>query len=184
MKTKTKSILFSTMLYLMLILMWGGMLVCYAMVILLSDVIKYFGDGALLISFGVVTLLCFIIPIIFRKKLKLRLPILLIIFSLLSAFVNATTTVGSCIYLSHYTPEKWDKHRELRYCMTDSLESQYNIVGKTEQEITELLGEPENIANQFDYRYEYFIGYGMIDPYTYDIIFEDGVAIRAEINEH
>lgn len=184
MKTKTKSVIISLLLYMILILMWGGMLVCYAIVILISDVIKYFGNGALLLSFGVVALLCFIIPIIFRKKLKLRLPILLIIFSLLSAFINATSTVGSYVYLSHYTPEKWDKYPDVRYCMQSSLERQHELVGKTEQEIIELLGEPENIADDYCYRYEYFIGYGMIDPYTYDIIFEDGVAVRTEINEH
>ena len=161
-KMKKKSVLILALLYILLALMWGGMLVCYAIVIMLSDVIKYFGDRALLISFGVVTLLCFIIPIIFRKKLKIRLPLLLIVFSLFSAIINATLTVGTYAYLSHYTPEKWVKYPELRYCMTSSFERRHDIVGKTEQEIVELLGKPGNIADYYDYRYEYLLKYDIL----------------------
>ena len=163
--------------------MWCGMFVCYVIVILLSDVIKYFGNGALVLAFLAITLWCVIIPIISRKKLTQRLPLLLISFSVLSVVINATTFIGTVAYLSHFTENKWDKYPELRYCMTDSLESKHKIVGKTEQEILELLGKPGNIADYYDYRYEYLWKEDM-DPYTYDIIFENGIAVRTEINQH
>lgn len=183
MKTNTKSVIISASLYILLALMWCGMLICYAIVFLLGSVMEYFAGGALLYVFAVVTLICLVIPIIFRKKLKLRLPLLLIISSVLSVAINATTFIGTVVYLSHFTEDKWDKYPELRYCMTDSLEKQHKIVGKTEEEVLELLGKPGNIADYYDYRYEYLWRESM-DPYTYDIIFENGVAVRTEINHH
>lgn len=180
MKSKVKSVL----LYIFLALMWCGMLFCYAVVIMLSDIIKYFGNGVLPVSFVLITFICFIMPFIFRKKTKLCLPVRFIVFSLLSVVINVTTFLGAYFYLSHYTNVKWESYPYLRYCMVDSLERQHKIIGTTEQEVVELLGEPGNIANDYSYRYEYFIGYGIIDPHTYDIIFEDGIAVKTEINDH
>ena len=183
MRPKTKSVIISILLYILLALMWSGMFICYVIVILLSDVIKYFNNGLLLYVFAGVGLVCLIMPIIFRKKLKPRLPLLLIISSVLSVAINATMFIATVAYLSDFTEEKWDEYPELRYCMTDSLEKKHKIVGKTEEEILELLGKPGNIADYYDYRYEYLWRESM-DPYTYDIIFENGVAIRTEIHVH
>lgn len=67
--------------------------------------------------------------------------------------------------------------------MIDDLENKLQPIGKTKKEITDFLGEPANIS-QDENRLEYFIGYGLIDPYTYDIILENGIVVKTEIMQH
>ncbi|MBQ4543251.1 MAG: hypothetical protein IJA19_03675 [Clostridia bacterium] len=68
--------------------------------------------------------------------------------------------------------------------MIDDLEEEHGIVGKTEKEVLELLGEPMyNYGNETIIRYEYYAGDG-IDSYYYEIVFENGIAKDTTFAQH
>lgn len=178
MKLKTKSVIISVLLYILLALMWCGIAYVYSILFVLDDIMNYVWDGLLENLFVIVSFICVLIPIIFRKKLKLRLPLLLVIFTVISLITNIGVHIATTSYFSHYSKQKWSDNRELRYYMINDIEKTYGIAGKTEQEVIELLGEPEFKTE--GERFQYYTGHYMIDPYTYDIIFEDGIAVGTE----
>ena len=67
--------------------------------------------------------------------------------------------------------------------MIDDLEKKYDFVGMTKDEIIEILGEPDTVSEYGGWEvFDYYLGYGddMIDPYTYSVRFEDGIAVYAD----
>lgn len=69
--------------------------------------------------------------------------------------------------------------------MIDNLEKKHQITGMSNQEITELLGNPQRISElNGRYRYEYMIRQGVIDPIIYEIYFDNDIASRTMVAEH
>ena len=102
-------------------------------------------------------------------------------FALLASYGILNAAVS---YVSVFRKKVWDTNHELRIYMTDDLENNYHVTGKTEQEILALLGEPASISEYKGRTFEYYIGSGFIDPITYDIMFENGIAVHAEKVSH
>ena len=178
MKPKTKSVIISILLYILLALMWCGIAFVYLVLFIFSDIINYVWDGLLKDLFVVVSFVCILIPIIFRKKLKLRLSLLLIVFTILSIGLNFILYCTASCYISNYTKEKWSNNYELRYRMLYSFEDKYEIKGKTEREIESLLGKPD-FAD--DISYFYVVGVVEERCYTYEMFFRNGKVIRTEV---
>lgn len=123
--------------------------------------------------------------IIFRRKLNKiwKYPLLLIVSSLVIFSCGIGVLDVGCRYYGHFTPQKWIDYPEYRYLMIDSLEQKYEIVGMSKQDITDLLGNPTNI-NRWNGCYEYFIDSGFIDCVTYDIYFDNDIAVKTSKMEH
>lgn len=65
--------------------------------------------------------------------------------------------------------------------MIDDLEEGKGILGKIDKEIIDLLGEPIYISDTKKIIYEYYVGESMIDPYSYQIEFENNVAVNTAL---
>ncbi len=61
--------------------------------------------------------------------------------------------------------------------MLDDLEEKHKIVGKTNKEIINLVGQPTYISNVTNVKYEYYVGESIIDPLGYQIEFENNIFI-------
>ena len=109
------------------------------------------------------------------------LALKIFIFSIISVMVSGCILVGAKNYISDFTREKWEDNEKLRLYMIDDLEEQYKITGKTEKQVIDLLGIPQYID---DNMYEYYVGDSMIDPYGYQIEFENDIAINTQLVEH
>ncbi len=83
-----------------------------------------------------------------------------------------------------FSAEKWEKYPEMRINMIESLERQYEIKGKTENEITELLGEAVITLKDEYTIFQYYVGDSLSDPYTYNISFKDGICVSFGVVEH
>lgn len=67
--------------------------------------------------------------------------------------------------------------------MVDNMEEKHPVVRKTEEAVHSLLGPPTRRAASGSC-HEYHIRHTMIGPITYNIYFENGVAIRSETIIH
>ncbi|MDO5397637.1 MAG: hypothetical protein Q4G33_06885 [bacterium] len=108
----------------------------------------------------------------------------MIILIISAVAVNASVFALTYTYFSHFTKTKWERNEQVRIYMINDLESKHEIIGKSEQEIIDLLGKPSNVAEYGLKTYEYYIGDDLIDPYTYNIGFENGIAKYANISQH
>jgi hypothetical protein len=79
-----------------------------------------------------------------------------------------------------FEKEKWRTDIEKRYEMTDDLVDNEKLIGKTKEEIIELLGQEEN--NLDSSLWTYYIGYKPsiigIDPDVFEIEFKDDKVIK------
>ena len=108
----------------------------------------------------------------------------MIVSAVMAVVINVVTFFGVYRYVSEYSREKWDAHPRLRICMVDDLEREHQIIGMSEEEVKVLLGEPGDIPQWGKHRFEYYAGDSGYDPYTYDVIFENGVAVETRVSEH
>lgn len=92
--------------------------------------------------------------------------------------------IGARSYISSFSQEKWYNNERLRFYMIDDLEKKHQIIGKTEKEITELIGKPTYTYNDQENVWEYFIGFSMIDGLGYQIEFENDIAKNTSVVEH
>lgn len=178
MKSKVKSV-FS---YILLALVWCGITYVYLLMFMQSDIMNYVWNGILKDLFIIVSFVCMLIPIIFRRKLKLRKSLLIVIFTVLSVLLNFILYCSATCYISTYSKTKWDNHDKLRYRMVYSIEHKYEMTDKKDQEIITLLGEPDFV--QEDGVYRYYIGGQAKSFYIYDIFFEKGVVARTEVRNN
>lgn len=109
---------------------------------------------------------------------------MLIIFTVLSVIVNSGIYLGITGYLSDYSRKKWDRYENFRIYMIDDLQKEHQLIGKSEEEIIELLGEPARKPDSGPRRFEYYVGDSMIDPYVYEIIFNNGIVENTMVVEH
>jgi hypothetical protein len=178
--------LITVLLYALLAFVWFIILRFSLFAFCFSPLLQHFWNGGLILLFGFLGILAFILPVIFRKKLSSNWmkPVAMLIltgFALLASYGILNAAVS---YVSVFRKKVWDTNHELRIYMTDDLENNYHVTGKTEQEILALLGEPASISEYKGRTFEYYIGSGFIDPITYDIMFENGIAVHAEKVSH
>ena len=186
---KTEKVIINTILFAILIFLWAVILDLWKF---LSFIIKTQRslNG---IEFGIIEYVlifvcaaAIILPIIFRKKLTVlrSLPMTMIISAILAVIINIVILLGAKMYISEYSKEKWDKYPRLRVYMVDDLEREHQIIGMSEEEVKDLLGEPGDVPEWGQHRYEYYAGESIADPYTYDVLFENGVAVETRVWEH
>lgn len=123
--------------------------------------------------------------IVFKYRLNKmwKYPLFLIASSLVILLCGLGILDGGYRYYSHFTTQKWLANPDCRHLMIDSLESKYKILGMPKREITDILGSPTHI-NQQTGCYEYYIDPGFIDVLTYDIYFENDIAVKTQKTEH
>lgn len=114
-----------------------------------------------------------------KKSLVLSVPIIfVVIFSF--AFMDRSYS---------FTTERWLSNMDARHKMIEDIEKNHNLIGKTQKEVEELLGEPDNIWSLDSYDnsgYVYYIGTAnvfslMPEPDIYVISFENGVVIGTSV---
>ena len=181
-----QNIILNIFLTLVLVLVWGGILFVSFLLWLISDVFRLLGNGALMYIFAIIYALVFVLPILFRKRIKkyLSLPLAFFVFTLISVILVSIIFVGAKSHISEFSGQKWMDYKRLRIHMIDNLEEEYEIIGKSNKEIIDLLGEPEYLYNTERIVYEYYVGSGIIDPYGYQIEFENNIAINTILVEH
>ena len=169
-----------------LIIGWTGILLASFLIYLMSDMVRFLGNGILDYTTILIYLLTFVLPIMFRKQISkyLSLPLSFIVFSLLSVVVVGCILGGASNYISDFSQEKWNNNERLRKYMIDDLEQNHGIIGKTDKEIVELLGEPIYISDELNNKYEYYVGESIIDPYGYQIEFENNIAVNTTLFKH
>lgn len=174
---KKQNIIIPVLLILTLMLLWGGILACTFVLWLTDGVLYYYKNGLLLVVLGVIYLLAFVLPILFRNRiLKYNsLPLSMIISTFFAMILAGGVLFGAKGYISDFTPEKWSGNPNLRYCMTKDLEEEYDIIGLKREEITRLLGSPDFDAES---KMIYIIGMNLIDPIYYEIELENGMAAQ------
>lgn len=193
MKAKILKVLLNIFLYLIFVALWCVILLVLTLIRTFDTFLVRFADGALLTIFAVISVTGLIIPLLFIRKMKhsWTLPLFLIISTIITTTVNYGIFYGSYDYMTVYTREKWEQYPYVRYCMLDNLKEQYEFTGMTEQDLKEILGEPTYITEytgNTKYKgytvYQYVIGDDLIDPYSYDFIFDDGIVIDTSVSQH
>lgn len=180
---KQNLILINVFFSIMLVLFWGGVLFVSFLFYLTSDMFRFFHGGILIYLVAFNYVLAFVLPIILRKRLSKNMPLALkiFVFSIISVMVSGCILVSVNYYISAFTPKKWENNAKLRIYMIENLEEEHNPIGKNSEEIISLLGNPQYIN---DNTYEYYFGDSMIDPYGYQIEFENDIAINTQLVEH
>ncbi len=170
----------------LLIIGWVGILLASFIIYLMSDMVRFLGNGILVYTTIFIYVLTFVLPIMFRKQISkyLSLPLAFIVFTILSVVVVGCVLGGANRYISHFTQEKWNNNERLRKYMIVDLEKNQGIIGKTDKEIVDLLGEPIYISDALNIKYEYYVGESIIDPYGYQIEFENNIAVNTTLFEH
>lgn len=185
MRSKTGKIINNIALYIILVALGCG-IACASLIFFMVDgFVNQFGNGLLKAVFVTIYLCAIAATIAIGKKKKagLALPLCLTIAALSAFMVNGIIYNAAGLYSSVYSREKWDENEEIRFYMIDDLEKKYDSVGMSKAEVIEILGEPDAISEYGGWEvFDYYLGYGddMIDPYTYNIRFEDGIAVYAD----
>lgn len=187
-----KQKLWNIFLYLILGLLWCAILFLVDFIRIFDTFLDRFGNGVLLRVFVIISVIGFVVTLLCRKRMKYQwmLPLFLIVSTIVTTAVNYGVLYAASDYMSVYTREKWDKYPLVRYCMLDNLKEQYAFIDMTEQELKEILGEPDSIieyTGSTKYKgytaYQYIIGDDKIDGYTYDFIFDDGIVVDTAVSQ-
>ena len=181
-----KNLIFNIFFTIVLIIGWAGILLATFLIFLISDMVRFLGNGILVYTTILIYALTFVLPIVFRKQISkhLSLPLSFIVFTILSVVVVGCILGGAKNYISDFSQEKWSNNKRLRKYMIDDLEGDYGIIGRTDKEIVDLLGEPIYISGDLNIKYEYYVGESIIDPYGYQIEFENNIAVNTTLFEH
>ncbi len=169
-----------------LVFIWGIILYGTLILWLLSDAFQLLGNGVLIYIFGGVYALAFILPLIFRKRIlkHLSIPLALIISTIIAVIFASIIFLLATGYISSFSREKWDNNERLRHYMIEDLENKHKIIGKTKEEIIDIIGEPSYTSDKNGEIIEYYIGFSMIDPIGYEIQFENNIATKTTVIEH
>lgn len=148
--------------------------------------IQYGMNGFLIVLFPILALLVFILPILFRKKLRKNwmIPLSMICLTLMMIVCDLSIVFFGIKSISTFDQNRWNTHEELRIYMTEDLDNK--IIGQTEDRIKTLLGEPGYIEERINDTHilEYFVNSGSFDPVVYSVIIKDGIAVQTETMEH
>lgn len=74
------------------------------------------------------------------------IPALSILITIAFVFVSLTAFFVSAGRFQTFTEEKWEEYPRQRYIMLDDMKEKYGIVGMTGNQISELLGDPDEIT--------------------------------------
>lgn len=184
-------ILVSIFLYITIILAWVGVLEVFELTYIISQIMRYLNEGILVKIFVLIYFCTFAAQVMIFKKGKsyIKKPFKILLCIIAAIVINTVIFNIGWIYISEYSREKWDNNEDLRIHMIDDLEEKYQIIGKSEREVKDILGNPayvedRNAGGLNGKLLSYYIGMNIIDPYMYDIILENGVVIQTEVNEH
>ncbi len=181
-----QNIILNILCTVVLLIGWAGILFVSFFLLVFSPMFTSLGNGILVNITAIIYILVFVLPILFRKRITkyFSLPLSFLIFTIISVVLVGSILAIAKGYISDFSQEKWGKYESLRTYMIDDLEEEHGIVGKTEKEVLELLGEPMyNYGNETIIRYEYYAGDG-IDSYYYEIVFENGIAKDTTVAQH
>ena len=81
-----------------------------------------------------------------------------------------------------FNKQKWDKNQEERYKMSKNIIKSEMLIGKTKEEVIELLGEDYHTYddNHIFYDLGFLPELFNIDPDVLDIYFENGIVVKVE----
>ena len=184
-------ILVSIFLYSSLFLIWivsiAGLL---GFAHLFAD-LKQLNNEMLMKIFVLIYFCAFIVQVMIfkRRKSYVKKPLKMLTCTFVAIFINTIVFNAGWIYISEYSREKWENNKELRHYMVYDFEQEYQIMERSEQEVIDLLGNPVYVEDRSTEErnikvLSYYAGRGLIDIYTYDIIFENGIVTETEVNEH
>lgn len=184
----TSTLIITVICYIIFVISWficgsfGLLYICFS--ILMPEWVKLL---FVILAFAVITYPIYArIYTIQKNPKRIYTAVILTVALALSFYL---THYGFFKYYSDFTPSKWHRvNHDVRQYMIDSLEEKYNIIGMTQEEITELLGTPD-YSQDNEYRhdeyqpcyYEYIISYAMIDPVVYRINFDNETVVFADI---
>ena len=174
----------NVILTIVLVFFWLVILSVTFLLWIVSDVFRCFGNGILPYLVGLLYILAFLVPILLRKRLKgiLSMPATFILSTIAAAILAFFALAGARSYISEFSTTKWERNPRLRTYMIEDLETEHAVVGMQADEILELLGDPTESASETVW--EYYVGMGFMDPYGYQITFENQVAVSTELIEH
>lgn len=184
-------ILVSIFLYITIILAWVGVLEVFELTYIISQIMRCLNEGILVKIFVLIYFCTFAAQVMIFKKGKsyIKKPFKILLCIIAAIVINTVIFNIGWIYISDFSREKWDNNEILRIHMIDDFEEKYQIIGKSEQEVKDILGKPayvedRNVGGLNRKLVSYYVGMNTIDPYMYDIILENGVVIQTEVNEH
>lgn len=84
-----------------------------------------------------------------------------------------------------FSKKEWDENKEERYKMSDDIIKNEVLIGKTKEEVIELLGDEFYTYNENHMAYDlgFVPGFFNIDPDVLDIYFEKGKVIKVDQHE-
>ncbi len=182
-----KKLILNILYTIVLIIGWAGIISVSYLQYMFSPMFTLLGSGILVFITAIIYILTFVLPILFRKRISkyLSLPLSFIVFTIISVVLVGSILAVAKGYISEFNEKKWSNYERLRTYMIEDMEEEYEIVGMTDKEVLELLGEPMyNYGDETITRYEYYAGDGIIDPYFYEIIFENGIAKDTTVAQH
>lgn len=177
-----KNVILTILFSVGVLILWG----CIALIICFADILVpfwHFNYRSVSVIFLFI-ILNFAVIIIFKKKLNKiwKYPLCLIISSFVLSVLIFVAVCGGYKYYGTFSPDKWRNNVDCRYMMIDNMQKKYKIVGMSKQEIIDLLGKPQNILEN-PIRYEYLVGYSIIDSIIYEIYFNEDTVSNTNISE-
>ena len=121
--------------------------------------------------------------------LIILLPICICILTLLIEFFIGFGIFNSLQYENkkseYYTPENWKRVKPTdRYIYLESLNSQYELLGKDSSSIIELMGVPDNKDYYNSNKYRYLVKHdSWWGPLYFEIYFHDDIVYDYKLEE-
>lgn len=189
MKNRTLDIFINIILYIILAVVWLGILFATYIVFATDLMVDQVGGGALKAAFiSVYICACaaaVLIAVRGKFKARLAVPLILLIVMFSAVALNAAIYNAVEHNISTYSRQKWDENEELRFYMIDDLEDKYQLTGKTKKETVDILGEPTNVAEYGGREiFEYYIGSDGLDSFIYVVSFENGAAVSVGVTQN
>lgn len=110
--------------------------------------------------------------------------------TLLSAPIIYIIAVVILVFSWNYSPNhnfnktEWRDHKDERYEYVDDIISSKMLIGKSKEDVTQLLGDSENEQNSDDWFYDLGFTPGSIDPDSMEIKFKNGKVNEVTRHEH
>ncbi len=189
MRNRTLDIFINIILYIILAVVWLGILFATYIVFATNLMVDQVGGGALKAAFvSVYVCACaaaVLIAVSGKFKAKFTVPLILLSATILAVAACAAIYNAVEYNISTYSRQKWDENEEFRFYMIDDLEDKYELIGKTKEETIDILGEPMNISEYGGREvFEYYIGSDGLDSFVYVINYENGGAVSAGVTQN
>ena len=169
-----------------------SILIIFAIVIVLLDIISPEVPIILLI---IATPIYFLSKFILKKRNlenKKNIEYLALIPTvIITPIIYASLIISLIFYVEYYPKEhfdkqKWDTNIEERYIMSNEIVKSEMLIGKTREEVIEILGNERTTSWSNEKRLEYYLGCSpamfLCTEHYLEIIFENGKVI--EVLQH